>query len=77
MSDNAGTRRPGSVTAYPDGPLIVRGDVDLLDEHGELIRRTRHTVALCRCGASAIKPWCDGTHKLTGFHTHAPANPPN
>lgn len=59
--------RSASVTAYPDGPLIVRGDVELRDEAGGVIDRTRQTVALCRCGASAIKPWCDGTHKLTGF----------
>lgn len=64
-------RRP-SITAYADGPLIVRGDVELLDEHGASVRQTRHTVALCRCGASAIKPWCDGTHKLTGFTTGLP-----
>lgn len=68
---------PPSVTAYPDGPLIVRGAIDLRDEDGEPIPHTRHTVALCRCGASAIKPWCDGTHKLTGFSTRpAPSDDP-
>jgi len=61
-----------SVTACPDGPLIVRGAIDVCDETGAVIDRTRQTVALCRCGASAIKPWCDGTHKLTGFTTHTP-----
>lgn len=58
-----------SITAYPNGPLIVRGKATFLDEHGEVIEQPRHTVALCRCGVSAIKPWCDGTHKLAGFRT--------
>jgi len=52
------------VVACPHGPLLVRGDVDLVDADGTPIERNRATVALCRCGASAIKPWCDGSHKL-------------
>ncbi|POX66630.1 CDGSH iron-sulfur domain-containing protein [Microbacterium sp. SGAir0570] len=56
-----------TITACPDGPLLVRGDVELLDDAGNPIPRTRRTVALCRCGVSAIKPFCDGTHKLAGF----------
>ncbi|MFS0715396.1 CDGSH iron-sulfur domain-containing protein [Microbacterium sp. 2P01SA-2] len=56
-----------TITACPDGPLLVRGDVELLDDAGEPIPRRRRTVALCRCGVSAIKPFCDGTHKLAGF----------
>lgn len=71
MTGEHSPRVRASVTAYPDGPLIVRGDIDLIDEHGDSVRKTRQTVALCRCGASAIKPWCDGTHKITGFRTHA------
>lgn len=72
MSGDARRSGRASITAYADGPLIVRGDVEVLDEHGASVRQTRHTVALCRCGASAIKPWCDGTHKLTGFTTGVP-----
>jgi len=61
---------PGpTITPYPDGPLIVRGNVTLIDEHGDPIERRRRTMALCRCGVSAIKPWCDGTHKAIGFTT--------
>lgn len=52
------------VVVCPNGPLLVRGDVDLVDTSGAPIERTRATVAICRCGASAIKPWCDGSHKL-------------
>lgn len=55
------------ITPYPDGPLIVRGPVRVQGQDGEEIPTRRRTVALCRCGISAIKPWCDGTHKLAGF----------
>ncbi|MFW7415101.1 CDGSH iron-sulfur domain-containing protein [Demequina sp. SO4-18] len=58
-----------SITAYPDGPLLVRGAVDLRNADGEEIVVRRQTVALCRCGLSAIKPFCDGTHKLSHFRT--------
>ncbi len=56
-----------SITLCPDGPLLVRGDVTLLDSSGQPLPRTRNVVALCRCGGSAIKPFCDGTHKVNGF----------
>jgi CDGSH-type Zn-finger protein len=70
-------RDPGvTITPYPDGPLIVRGPAQLIDENGEPIERSRRTVALCRCGVSAIKPWCDGTHKLSGFRTAPPGDAP-
>lgn len=57
----------GSITVYPDGPLLVRGDVAILTPDGTPVPNARHTVALCRCGKSAIKPWCDGTHKIARF----------
>jgi len=60
---------PARITAYPDGPLVVRGDFEIVDEQGVPVETSRRTVALCRCGVSAIKPWCDGTHKITGFHS--------
>jgi CDGSH-type Zn-finger protein len=55
--------RAASVTVYPDGPLIVRGDFEVLEVGGEPIN-AGHTVALCRCGRSALKPFCDGSHKV-------------
>lgn len=58
-----------TITAYPDGPLILRGNVELLSSDGAPIERHRRSVALCRCGLSAIKPFCDGTHKAAGFRT--------
>lgn len=58
---------PTTITPYKDGPLIVRGEIDLCTPDGTPIRCTRRTVALCRCGVSNIKPFCDGSHKAVGF----------
>lgn len=55
------------VTLCPDGPLLVRGDVRIEDADGNPVPRRRSTVALCRCGLSALKPFCDGSHKVAGF----------
>lgn len=62
-------REPVTITPYPDGPLIVRGDIALFTPDGEPIERHRRTLALCRCGLSSIKPFCDGTHKAAGFRS--------
>lgn len=61
------------ITAYPDGPYLVRGTFRIVDEQGNELEVTRRTVALCRCGCSRIKPWCDGTHKLVGPRRRPPA----
>jgi len=61
------------ITPYRDGPLLVRGPFRLLDASGEVIEPERKIVALCRCGRSRIKPFCDGTHKLVGFRARARA----
>lgn len=58
---------PATITPYRNGPYIVRGDFRLLDQDGNEIERRGGTVALCRCGRSQIKPFCDGTHKAGGF----------
>ena len=55
------------MTPYPDGPLLVRGDVDIVGPDGTVLPRRRRTIALCRCGMSALKPFCDGSHKAAGF----------
>lgn len=52
------------ITTVADGPLYVRGDVRLVLEHGSL-HDTR--MALCRCGASANKPFCDNSHREADF----------
>jgi CDGSH-type Zn-finger protein len=56
-----------TITPCEDGPLIVRGDFRLQTPDGEPIDPGRGTIALCRCGKSAIKPFCDGTHKKIHF----------
>ena len=70
---------PGAViTPYPDGPLIVRGRFVITGPDGQPVPAGRKTVALCRCGKSASKPFCDGSHTRTGFRApgHALAGAP-
>jgi CDGSH-type Zn-finger protein len=55
------------ITPYRDGPLLVRGPFRLQDQDGREIALRRETVALCRCGKSRIRPFCDGSHKLVRF----------
>ncbi|GEP40551.1 hypothetical protein NPS01_42140 [Nocardioides psychrotolerans] len=52
------------IVLCPDGPMLLRGAAVVQDEDGVRHRTTRPVTAVCRCGHSAIKPWCDGTHKL-------------
>ncbi|MCU1530530.1 MAG: iron-sulfur protein [Arthrobacter sp.] len=66
----------GSIVICPDGPILVRGNFEVVTPSGDPLPRQRKTVALCRCGASAIKPYCDGTHKLIKFRTEAAATRP-
>jgi len=55
------------ITALDNGPYLVKGPVVLLDADGNEFRAERATVALCRCGRSTNKPFCDGTHKKVVF----------
>ena len=56
-----------TITPYRDGPLLVRGPVRLEDMQGLQIEVERATIALCRCGKSRSRPFCDGSHKLVRF----------
>ena len=49
----------------PDGPLLIRGAESVLDEEGNEVPVTRPVIALCTCGKSGRKPFCDATHKAT------------
>jgi CDGSH-type Zn-finger protein len=62
-----------TITPYRDGPLLVRGPFRLLDQDGNEIEVDRGTVALCRCGKSRLRPFCDGSHKIVRFR--APSGP--
>jgi CDGSH-type Zn-finger protein len=53
-----------TIYVRPDGPYIVTGDFSL-EARGA--PRDDSSVTLCRCGRSANKPYCDGTHTRTGF----------
>ncbi len=55
------------ITASDNGPYLVRGSVLITDADGNEFRTERETVALCRCGGSTNKPFCDGTHSRVGF----------
>jgi len=50
----------------PDGPLLANGPLTLQNAQKQPIARTTE-AALCRCGASANKPYCDGSHSVVGF----------
>ncbi len=54
------------VVVIPDGPLWITGGIPVERSDGEPLE-TRNRVTLCRCGASAKKPLCDGSHKDIGF----------
>ena len=49
----------------PNGPLLVRGPIRVVDADGNVTELEK--AALCRCGQSKNKPFCDGTHKSIGF----------
>ncbi|HEY2770026.1 MAG TPA: CDGSH iron-sulfur domain-containing protein [Solirubrobacteraceae bacterium] len=55
------------IVPYPDGPYLVRGAFALRDQGGGTINVGRRTIALCRCGRSRTRPFCDGTHRAVGF----------
>lgn len=57
-----------TIDARPNGPLYVRGHVRITGPGGRLIREDTR-VALCRCGHSENKPFCDGSHRRVGFRT--------
>jgi uncharacterized Fe-S cluster protein YjdI len=52
--------------ASENGPLLVSGGVRIVDADGTLLYEGER-AALCRCGGSSNKPFCDGTHKKNGF----------
>jgi len=56
------------ITPSVNGPLLLNGNVTLATGHGRREWRGAKT-ALCRCGASASKPFCDGSHSRVGFTT--------
>jgi CDGSH-type Zn-finger protein len=55
------------VDTKKDGPNLVRGPLKFVDASGKETVMDKPMIALCRCGQSSNKPFCDGTHVKIGF----------
>jgi CDGSH-type Zn-finger protein len=77
FSQNSRGKQMAEVTIRPskNGPLIVEGPVEIFDTEGNKITSDKPRHALCRCGASSNKPFCDGTHSKIGFQAGEAVNP--
>jgi len=56
-----------NVTINQNGPILIPGSATYLDADGNEQKTQGTMIALCRCGASKNKPFCDGAHKSAGF----------
>jgi CDGSH-type Zn-finger protein len=56
-----------TIKVRESGPYLVRGSVTLTDADGNSYTVESPNVALCRCGGSQTKPFCDGSHRTNGF----------
>ena len=66
-----------TIKARENGPFLVTGLVTVTDHLGNRFDTAgKETIALCRCGASAKRPFCDGAHKTCGFQSAEIAPPP-
>lgn len=65
-----------TVKVRQNGPYLVEGDdVTVVDVNGNAYEISKRPFALCRCGGSASKPFCDGTHRTIGFQAAELARP--
>src|ERR1700691_4763278 len=65
-----------TIKVIQNGPYLVQGDdVPAVDWNGASYAIAKRPFALCRCGASTDKPFCDGTHSRTGFKAAEAAVP--
>lgn len=55
------------IMSLDNGPYLVSGSVTITDADGTAYEIDGETAALCRCGHSSNKPFCDGTHKAEDF----------
>ena len=58
---------PTKITALDNDPFLVTGKVALTDAEDRPYHPEREQIALCRCGASTNRPFCDGSHGKVGF----------
>lgn len=62
------------ITVFNNGPLRIEGEVTVKDSEGTTYDlKGRTAFSLCRCGHSANKPFCDGSHKREGFQHESKA----
>lgn len=62
------TARPVEVTTSRNGPYLVQGPITIVDaDETPVTLPTGDAIALCRCGRSDTKPFCDGSHVAAGF----------
>lgn len=71
LNRDEGVQAPATSTEIkvemaPNGPLMVHGTISIKDASGNFARK-ENVTAFCRCGGSANKPFCDGTHRKIGF----------
>ena len=68
---------PVAIRLRENGPLVIQGPVRIVDHLGNVfvIQPGKEAVALCRCGASKNKPFCDGSHRGCGFRAGELAKP--
>jgi 3-phenylpropionate/trans-cinnamate dioxygenase ferredoxin subunit len=65
-----------TIKVFENGPYLVTGDdIAVVDWNGASYPVTKRPFALCRCGGSTNKPFCDGTHSKTGFKAAEAAVP--
>jgi len=55
------------LTPLDNGPNLIKGPVKIVDAEGQVWEVKKETVALCRCGGSASRPFCEGTHGKIRF----------
>jgi CDGSH-type Zn-finger protein len=66
-----------TIKVRQNGPYLIEGDeVTLVDWNGNRYQTPGLSYALCRCGGSASKPFCDGTHRRIGFKADEAASVP-
>ncbi len=68
---------PLTIRCRENGPLVIQGAIKIVDHLGNefTLPVGKETIALCRCGHSKNKPFCDGSHKTCGFIAAETAKP--
>ncbi len=65
---------PTKITINNNGSVRLEGEFEIFDQTGNMFDLAgRTTISLCRCGQSSNKPFCDGSHRTTGFQSEVVA----